>query len=148
VHASVARLETRLYLGSQLLRDIDAMSMAHSLEVRVPLVDHVLLDAVWPAAGAFPRLLKNKRLLYETLALPLRPSAFNRTKGTFTLPFNTWMHGPLGDDVRGGMEALASSGWIARDLPARVWHGWQTGEMHWSRPWTLGILGRFLSVAP
>ena len=41
-------LETRVYLGSQLLRDLDAMSMAHGLEVRVPFVDHLLLDAVWP----------------------------------------------------------------------------------------------------
>ena len=42
---NVARLETRIYLGSQLLRDLDVMSMAHGLEVRVPFVDHVLLDA-------------------------------------------------------------------------------------------------------
>jgi asparagine synthase (glutamine-hydrolysing) len=37
--AAVARLETRGFLGTQLLRDIDAVSMAHSLEVRVPFVD-------------------------------------------------------------------------------------------------------------
>src|SRR5260370_10561431 len=42
VEGDVARLETRVYLGSQLLRDLDAMSMAHSLEVRVPFVDHLL----------------------------------------------------------------------------------------------------------
>jgi asparagine synthase (glutamine-hydrolysing) len=37
--AAVARLESRRYLGSQLLRDLDVMSMAHGLEVRVPLLD-------------------------------------------------------------------------------------------------------------
>ena len=41
--AAVARLESRLYLGSQLLRDLDVMSMAHGLEVRVPFVDHELV---------------------------------------------------------------------------------------------------------
>ena len=71
----VARLETRIYLGSQLLRDLDVMSMAHGLEVRVPFVDHVLLDAVWPDLGAHPSLMRNKRLLHETLERPLPPAA-------------------------------------------------------------------------
>ena len=53
--AAVARLESRLYLGSQLLRDLDVMSMAHGLEVRVPFVDHALVECVWPAAGVPPR---------------------------------------------------------------------------------------------
>ena len=71
LEGDVARLETRVYLGSQLLRDLDVMSMAHGLEVRVPFVDHVLLDAVWPDLGAHPSLMRNKRLLHETLARPL-----------------------------------------------------------------------------
>jgi Asparagine synthase. len=54
VEGDVARLETRVYLGSQLLRDLDAMSMAHSLEVRVPFVDHELLGEVWPDLGSIP----------------------------------------------------------------------------------------------
>jgi asparagine synthase (glutamine-hydrolysing) len=51
LEGDVSRLETRVYLGSQLLRDLDVMSMAHGLEVRVPFVDHVLVDAVWPDLG-------------------------------------------------------------------------------------------------
>ena len=45
LEGDVSRLETRVYLGAQLLRDLDVMSMAHGLEVRVPFVDHVLVDA-------------------------------------------------------------------------------------------------------
>src|SRR5947208_16771462 len=82
---AVARLATRVYLGSQLLRDLDVMSMAHALEVRVPFVDHVLLDAVWPDLGVHPSLMRNKRLLHETLARPLPPAAVERPKQTFTL---------------------------------------------------------------
>src|SRR5262249_58754564 len=72
-HASVARLESRLYLQSQLLRDIDVMAMAHGLEVRVPFVDHVLLPTVLPRLGIHPRLLRGKRLLHESLERPLPP---------------------------------------------------------------------------
>ena len=49
--AAIARMETRMYLQSQLLRDLDVMSMAHGLEVRVPFVDHELVAAVWPDLG-------------------------------------------------------------------------------------------------
>jgi asparagine synthase (glutamine-hydrolysing) len=144
LEGDVARLETRVYLGSQLLRDLDVMSMAHGLEVRVPFVDHVLLDAVWPDLGAHPSLMRNKRLLHETLARPLPREAVNRPKQTFTLPFATWMRADLQPFVRSGMAYLADSGWIAPGVPDATWNAWQRGAAHWSRPWALGMLGEFL----
>ena len=144
LEGDVARLETRVYLASQLLRDLDVMSMAHGLEVRVPFVDHVLLDAVWPDLGAHPSLMRNKRLLHETLARPLPRAAVDRPKQTFTLPFATWMNGELQPFVRSGMAYLADSGWIAKDVPDATWDAWRRGAAHWSRPWSLGVLGEFL----
>ncbi len=144
LEGDVARLETRVYLGSQLLRDLDVMSMAHGLEVRVPFVDHVLLDAVWPDLGAHPSLMRHKRLLHETLAQPLPRAAVDRPKQTFTLPFATWMAADLQPFVRSGMAHLAESGWIAPDVPEATWRAWQRGAAHWSRPWALGMLGEFL----
>src|SRR5262249_51463354 len=78
VEGDVARLETSVYLRSQLLRDVDAMSMAHSLEMRVPLVDHVLLDTIWPALGARPAQMRNKHALHATLARPLPQPVVDR----------------------------------------------------------------------
>ena len=144
LEGDVARLETRVYLGSQLLRDLDVMSMAHGLEVRVPFVDHQLLDAVWPDLGAHPSLMRGKRLLHETLARPLPRAAVDRPKQGFTLPFARWMSGELQPFVRSGMAHLASSGWIAPDVPDQTWRAWQSGAAHWSRPWALGVLGEFL----
>jgi asparagine synthase (glutamine-hydrolysing) len=144
LEGDVARLETRVYLGSQLLRDLDVMSMAHGLEVRVPFVDHVLLDAVWPDLGAHPSLMRNKRLLHETLRRPLPADAVNRPKQGFTLPFGKWMAGDLQPFVRSGMEHLVDAGWIAPDVPDTTWSAWQRGAVHWSRPWALGLLGEFL----
>src|SRR5262249_47030462 len=82
--ATISRLEAKHYLSVQLLRDIDAMSMAHSLEVRVPLVDHILSETLWPRLGYFPGLLRNKKLLYESLRRPLPPAVFDRPKQGFT----------------------------------------------------------------
>ena len=144
LEGDVARLETRVYLGSQLLRDLDVMSMAHGLEVRVPFVDQVLLDAVWPDLGAHPLLMRNKRLLHETLARPLPSEAVDRPKQGFTLPFATWIGGELQPFVRSGMAHLVETGWIAPEVPDATWRAWQRGAAHWSRPWALGVLGEFL----
>ena len=144
LEGDVARLETRVYLASQLLRDLDVMSMAHGLEVRVPFVDHVLLDAVWPDLGAHPPLMRNKRLLHETLARPLPRAAVDRPKQTFTLPFAAWMTADLQPFVRSGMAYLVDSGWIAPAVPDATWNAWQRGAAHWTRPWALAMLGEFL----
>jgi asparagine synthase (glutamine-hydrolysing) len=145
LEGDVARLETRAYLGAQLLRDIDVMSMAHGLEVRVPFVDHELVEAVWPDLGASPALMRNKRLLHETLARPLPHDAVNRPKRGFTLPFATWMSGALQPFVRDGIAYLEQEQWIAAGAGTAAWEAWTRGGAHWSRPWALGVLGQFLS---
>jgi asparagine synthase (glutamine-hydrolysing) len=65
--ATVARMETGAYLRGQLLRDIDAVSMAHALEVRVPFVDHRLAASIWPSLGHHPDLLHGKHLLQQSV---------------------------------------------------------------------------------
>jgi len=143
--AAVARLESRLYLGSQLLRDLDVMSMAHGLEVRVPFVDHELVERVWPELAFHRELMIGKRLLAGTLERPLPDEVVRHPKQGFTLPFGRWMGGELGPFVQDGMRRLSDAGWIAPDAPDRVWAAWRRGAAHWSRPWGLSVLGHFLN---
>jgi len=145
--ASVARLETRLYLGSQLLRDLDVMSMAHGLEVRVPFVDHELVSRVWPRLGLHPELMRGKRLLHESLDRPLPQDVVSHPKQGFTLPFARWMRGDLAPLVREGLQQLADGGWVTPETPSHLWNDWQRGAAHWSRPWGLSVLGHFLAEA-
>src|SRR5207253_6315829 len=87
--ATAAKLEMAHYLPNQLLRDTDSMSMAHSLEVRVPLLD----DAVVQVALHLPdsvRLTPSKALLAR--AAGIGPT---REKRPFMLPFDRWLRGPL-----------------------------------------------------
>jgi asparagine synthase (glutamine-hydrolysing) len=146
--ATVSRLEVKHYLGVQLLRDIDAMSMAHSLEVRVPLVDHVLAGTLWPRLSHFPRYLKNKRLLYQSLRRPIPPAVFNRPKQGFTFPFAHWIKHDLRDFVREGHQYLAQEGWINRQLPEQLQTGFDAGLVHWSRLWSLAIFGQMAMRGP
>jgi hypothetical protein len=102
---------------------------------------------VWPALGHHPQLLRHKRLLTRALPLPLPVEVTDGPKRGFTLPFSRWMAEPLSDMVRSGMSDLAADGWIAADAPDRLWTTWRAGRAHWSRPWALGVLGRFLRDA-
>jgi asparagine synthase (glutamine-hydrolysing) len=87
------QLETQTYLANTLLRDNDCTSMAHSLELRVPLVDREVFSL---AARVSPQMKLNgsvgKRVLREALADLLPPwIADDRQKKTFTLPLMRWM---------------------------------------------------------
>jgi len=86
----VAALEASLYMRNQLLRDTDWASMAHSLEVRVPLVDATLLRALTPASSAFERGA-GKRLLATSPSLPLPAAITGRRKTGFGTPVKTWL---------------------------------------------------------
>src|SRR4029078_8662052 len=99
-------LDTRIYMTPQLLRASDASSMAHSLELRVPLVDQELVafsrscdDAykLRPDGGASSEYLDSgsKRVLIHALRDLLPPTIANRPKKGFSLPFEHWMRGSL-----------------------------------------------------
>jgi asparagine synthase (glutamine-hydrolysing) len=87
--ASVATLETAIYMRNQLLRDTDWASMAHSLEVRVPLVDATLLDALagWRDAT---RVRDGKRMLAQAPSRPLPEEIVQRRKTGFSTPIAEW----------------------------------------------------------
>jgi len=87
--ARVAALESSLYLRNQLLRDMDWASMAHSLEVRVPLVDAHLLRKVAPALVT--RRERGKQLLAAAPHPPLPAEVRQRRKTGFTLPIKEWL---------------------------------------------------------
>jgi asparagine synthase (glutamine-hydrolysing) len=88
--ARVAALESALFMRNQLLRDIDWASMAHSLEVRVPLVDAFLLRKVAPAV--FSTNKKNgKELMARAPRQPLPEAIMKRKKTGFTVPIRDWL---------------------------------------------------------
>jgi asparagine synthase (glutamine-hydrolysing) len=88
-YGRVAALESSLYLRNQLLRDMDWASMAHSLEVRVPLVDAHLLRRVAPVL--VKRKERGKQILANAPRPPLPDVVRARRKTGFTLPIKEWL---------------------------------------------------------
>ena len=85
----VAVLESSLYMRNQLLRDTDWASMAHSLEVRVPLVDSELLSQF--ATITARNGSQSKRLLANSPRAPLPAQVIERPKTGFTTPIQSWL---------------------------------------------------------
>jgi asparagine synthase (glutamine-hydrolysing) len=85
----IATLESAMYMRNQLLRDTDWASMAHSLEVRVPLVDCKLLSQFAPIIVR--KGSQSKRLLANSPRVPLPPKVIERPKTGFTTPIQSWL---------------------------------------------------------
>jgi asparagine synthase (glutamine-hydrolysing) len=88
--AKVAALEASLYMRNQLLRDTDWASMAHSLEVRVPLVDAQLLRALAPLVTK-PMPRQAKQWLGASPKASLPPAVLARRKTGFQTPVQSWL---------------------------------------------------------
>src|SRR5216683_282033 len=144
---SVSCLELQSYMVNTLLRDTDSASMANSLEVRVPFLDHRLVEFV----GRLPKNTKYtpnvpKSLLVEALSDLLPDEVVGQSKRTFTLPWDTWLRGPLG--VRLSQDLANLTPQLRQYLNPRAVRGaWQNfiiGQTNWSRPWSLFVLNEWV----
>ena len=95
----VAALETIFYLRNQLLRDSDWSGMAHSLEIRLPLVDSVLFEGLVPLLLCDGGLTKHQ--LAGTPLNPLPRSITSRKKTGFSIPVDKWTEKSNHDNDRG-----------------------------------------------
>jgi asparagine synthase (glutamine-hydrolysing) len=141
----VAYLELSTYLRNMLLRDADCMSMAHSLEVRVPLIDHVLVEKMMRLPGAW-KLARGQRkpLLTSALANPLPQDVLRLPKRGFEFPWGEWLRGELRAEVE---QTLAQPGALAPalqwDRVQGMWREFQAGRLHWSRVWMFYVLRKW-----
>jgi len=141
--ACISALELQSYMVNTLLRDTDAVSMAHSLEVRVPLLDHRIVEFVaqLPMSAKW-RAGIPKALLIEALRDILPQEVMTQPKRTFTLPWEVWLRGPLGLRVALDLADLAPElrSHLNEKATRRVWQSFVDGRTSWSRPWSLFVL--------
>jgi asparagine synthase (glutamine-hydrolysing) len=140
----VSYLEARCYMLNTLLRDSDCMSMAHGLEVRVPLIDHELarrvlaLPGPWKLDAGTP-----KPLLVKALKGQLPEKIVHRPKRGFTLPFEHWLRDALRPIVGASLNRIGDGplgSLIGVPAARRVWDDFLEGRTAWARPWSLHIL--------
>jgi asparagine synthase (glutamine-hydrolysing) len=144
LHA-ISMLELSSFIGERLLRDTDAASMAVALEVRVPLLDHVLCETVagLDPAHRFKPLLKKLALRRAGLS-KLDPSLFDRPKSGFVLPIAGWTRRGLRaelDRIFADTELMGRIGLNAGTVRT-LWSSYTSGKrgLHWSRVWSIYAL--------
>lgn len=142
----VSWLELRSYMVNTLLRDTDAMSMHHSLEVRVPFLDSPLVEFLLALAGEEKGASKRpKWLLIEALSDVLPAEIVAQRKRTFTFPWDNWLRGTLQKRVGEGLAdwspALATH--VDGNFALQIWKDFQAGRTSWSRPWSLFVLNEW-----
>ena len=144
--AAVSCMELQSYLVSTLLRDTDSMSMAHSLEVRVPFLDDPLVEFV----TQLPQEVKlgkgvPKSLLLTALIDLLPSDVIDQKKRGFTFPWATWLRGPLKKKFERGLSELspALQQTLHPETAQNVWWSYLDGKTTWSRPWSLYVLNEW-----
>jgi asparagine synthase (glutamine-hydrolysing) len=143
--SQVSYLETRCYMLNTLLRDADVMSMAHGLEVRVPLIDHKVAEKLFALPGKLRLGKFPKPLLVNATRGQLPPSIMNRRKQGFTLPFEHWLRGQLRGEVEGVLQNGERIGAAALNPKsvASVWQEFLNKRTSWARPWSLYVLSQW-----
>lgn len=144
---SVSQLESRFYQGNMLLRDGDANGMAHSLEIRLPILDQRMLDLMLSVPGRIklPAGSGTKHLMRVAFAPLLRPALLRQGKRGFTLPIRRWMIGPLRDMCEHGLVNLKQIGILQPKGIEAVWNTFLADPESpmWSRAFTLCVFGLY-----
>ncbi|WP_350281882.1 XrtA/PEP-CTERM system amidotransferase [Nitrosomonas sp.] len=141
-------LDMKTYLVGDILTKVDRASMAHSLEVRVPLLDHELVEWV----SGLPASLKlrhqeGKYILKKSLEPYLPHEVLYRNKMGFSVPLASWFRGPLRDRVHSALlgNTLADTGIFDMGFIKKMLDQHQSGSRDYSAPiWTLLMFESFL----
>jgi asparagine synthase (glutamine-hydrolysing) len=130
-----------------LLRDTDSMSMAHSLEIRVPFLDHELVEFMFSVPGNFKvnREL-SKPLLINSVKAELPREIAQRKKMGFVFPFDRWMRTGLKDEL--GKTLLTNDAFsdslIDSSMTENLWRGFLREKISWQRIWAVFVLKKWM----
>jgi asparagine synthase (glutamine-hydrolysing) len=150
-------LTLRGYTANQLLRDIDATSMAHSLEVRVPLLDPEVADmalslpdavklgdasALADDPGGSYRDTGAKRILIDAHRSLLPPDIDRQRKRGFALPIEGWLRGPLAEPLADCLSerSVTQRGLLDPSSVSALAERFRRKEIPWTAPWLLMVL--------
>src|SRR5438093_968678 len=144
--------DTRVYLPDDILVKVDRMSMAHSLEVRVPLLDHRVVEFMFRLPGVLKMPgLALKHVLKRTMRGLLPDETLRKRKGGFNVPMSAWLKQqlrPLVDEYLSPAR-VRRDGFFRPETTSRLVVEHMTGRADYSRNlWALLLFGVWLEQAP
>ncbi|MQM29094.1 MAG: asparagine synthetase B [Candidatus Accumulibacter phosphatis] len=146
--ALIQYLDLKTYLVGDINTKVDRASMAHSLEVREPLMDHELVEWMATLSSSLKvRGQEGKFLLKKALEPSLPKDILYRPKMGFAVPLARWFRGPLRERVREAVlgSRLAETGWFNQKYLRHLVDAHQSGASDYSSPlWTVLMFEAFL----
>jgi asparagine synthase (glutamine-hydrolysing) len=142
----VSAAEIESYMQHVLLRDSDQMSMAHSLEIRVPFLDHNVVELATHLSNDLKYPTSPKKFLTETFADILPDEVVNRKKMGFTLPWSVWMKNELKEFTESGFQELYNQDVVNEKVLKHAWSKFLMGteEKSFISFWHLSVLGHWM----
>ena len=142
----VSAAEIESYMQHVLLRDSDQMSMAHSLEIRVPFLDHEVVELATHLSNDLKFPTSPKKFLTETFSDLLPNEVVNRKKMGFTLPWSVWMKNELRDFTESGFQVLFDQEVVNEKVLKTAWNKFLQGneEKSFISFWHLSVLGHWM----
>lgn len=138
--------DIKTWLVDDILVKVDRMSMAHSLEVRTPFLDHRLVEFAlsipenWRLKG-----FQKKHIFKCAARRRLDAKIIARSKSGFGAPVSSWLLGPLHDLARAATSSTQISNWIEPSVVENLWREHETRKKdHGYRLFTLTCLGLWL----
>jgi asparagine synthase (glutamine-hydrolysing) len=145
----IAYVDVHAHLEPRLLRDSDAMSMAHSLELRPVFLDHALMEYTFSLPASLR--MQKKKLLLDAMRRLMLPAVYEeivaRPKRTFSFPYHRWLSVDLRSTVEAAFAAdrLRGVGVLNPGAVQSVWRRFlaHPARVGWSRVWSLFVLQRW-----
>ena len=146
--SKVSFLEMNSYMQNTLLRDADQMSMAHSIEIRVPMLDQELNEFVYGVQDIYKLGASPKQLLVESLGDMLPKEIINRPKMGFLLPWENWMRKELIDFNFNALKNLKETSIFNNNEIDSIWNKFMKRDprISWTKVWSLVVLGNWLEI--
>ncbi|MBN1894310.1 asparagine synthase (glutamine-hydrolyzing) [bacterium] len=155
----VSRLDLKTFMPFQLLRDMDAVSMGHSLEVRFPLIDHRMIEFSFRIPSSFkyapsgkPAKISEssmnyatsgaKKILLEALRRDLPPNFEHRKKSGFKLPVEDWLRNDLSHQLKDHIfnPAVGARLFFRGKSLQSLYHGFLQGKVPYTHLWSIFVL--------
>ncbi len=144
--SQISFAEINTYLQNILLRDSDQMGMAHTLEIRVPFLDHKLIEYVFGISDDFKFPHTPKKLLTDSFENLIPKEIINRQKMGFVLPYEKWLKNEIFDFANSKIINLSKQGFFNEKSIKNLWKSFLKNDkrVSWSRVWHLIVFQNIL----
>ena len=137
--------ELNNYTQNVLLEDADQMSMAHSIELRVPFLDKDLVQYMLGVPDQYKYPTKPKKLLVDALTPLIPDEIVHRPKMGFTFPWELWMRNELISFCDARINRLVQRDLFNKEYVLSLWKGFLAGKnVNWVKVWLLVVLEHWL----